>query len=155
MKPPRLVTVITAVVEFPAGTLKLAVEDLIVKSLTTTVRMRKWDKVPLVPVTLTLNVPGVEAMTVSVETPDVPRMIAFGVSNPVRPEPVGTRTVRNTVPVNPFRLVTVIGAVSLPPTSMVSPELMVDTLKSITSTSILPNRSVRVTPPLEPITVTK
>ncbi len=124
------------------------------KSPTATVTLTEWESRPFVPITVTVYSPTVVEVTVRVDVPDVPRMTLVGFKEAVTPQGAqGATTVLSvTVPVNRFRLVTVIVAVSPPPTLIVKLEVLVDILKSMTSTLILRERE---TPPLAPITVTE
>jgi len=69
--------------------------------------------VPLVPVTVTLNVPAVEELHDRVAVPEL--VMLPGVIAP-QVRPAGTVSVRVTVPVNPLTAVTVIVDVSEDPT---------------------------------------
>ena len=112
--------------------------------------MAVWDRVPLVPVIVTVNVPVVVELHDSVEVPDVPRVTLVGLRVQVRP--VGeTVEVSVTVPVNPFTLVTVMVEVAVAPT-------VVETLVGLAVT--VKSRTVKATVadaelvPLVPVTVT-
>lgn len=105
LKPPRAVTVIVDVAEVP--TVTAAGDDAVIeKSLVVVkVAVAEWDSVPLVPVTVTTNVLGVVALHVKVAVPDPVTLV--GVIAP-QVRPVGTVSVRLTVPANPFSAVMVI-----------------------------------------------
>ncbi len=150
VKPFRLVIVILDVPDAGAWTVKLGGLATILKSLTNTVTMTEWDNVPLVPVTLTLNVPTVEELTVKVDDADMPRTIMVGVNDVVRP--VGeTRAVSDTEPAKPFRLVVVTVEVPEEPTTIDKLGWTVDILKSSTWTVTIAWRDI---PLLVPATVT-
>ena len=117
LKTPTAVTVIVEVAEVPTVT---AAGDVavIVKSLLLTVKVAvvEWDSVPLVPVIVTANVPAVVELQDSVAVPEfvtLPGVIAPHV------RPLGTVSVRVTVPVNPFTADTVIVDVSVAPVAPV------------------------------------
>jgi len=78
-----------------------------------------WDRVPLVPVTVTVNVPLLGELHDRVEVPDPP-VTLVGVRVQVRP-PVGdTVAVSATVPVNPLTGAMVIVEVAVAPARAVT-----------------------------------
>jgi hypothetical protein len=79
------------------------VEGEIAKSLKLNVAIAEWDNVPLMPVTVTVNVPAVLELQDSVAVPELARLV--GATAQV--SPAGALVVSATVPVNPFTAVTV------------------------------------------------
>jgi hypothetical protein len=89
------------------------------------------ERVPLVPVTVTVYVPA-EPEQDSVEDPDAPRVTLVGVSVQVRPVAGETAADRLTDPVNPFTAVTVIVEVPLEPATNATVDGLAATVKSFT-----------------------
>jgi hypothetical protein len=79
-----------------------------------TVTVAVWVNEPLVPVTVTVNVPALEPVQESVEFCDAPRTMLEGLSVHERPNGEAV-AVRVTVPVNPFTGATVIVDEEVPP----------------------------------------
>lgn len=129
-KPKRLLTVI---VELPvrfASIVRLADTAVTVKSWTVydTVTLCRSD--PLLAVTVTEYVPE-EPLQESVEEPELPREIVFWLKAQLRPL-VEETAVKATVPVNPFRLATVMVELPRAPASTVTDVGLADTVKSWT-----------------------
>ena len=105
-KVPIAATVIVDVADVPAITAAGEVA-VILKSLWLTVQVAvvECDNVPLVPVIVTVNVPAADALHDSVAVPEL--VTLDGVIAP-QVKPVGTVSVRLTVPVKPFTADTVI-----------------------------------------------
>jgi len=108
VKPVRLVTVIVDVAAALASavtlvglaaTLKLAPVDRVTVAV--------WVRPELEPVTVIVYVPAAEGVHVNVDVPEVPRTTLVGARAQLMPVAGEVATVRLTVPVNPFRLVTV------------------------------------------------
>ena len=98
----------------PARTVTLVGEAKIAKSVTLTVTTTVWEIEPPVPVIVTVKLPLVVELTVSVEFTFPPRVsvTVVGFRELVSP---GDVTVRETGPVKPLRLKAVIVAVALDP----------------------------------------
>jgi hypothetical protein len=79
------------------------VEGEIAKSLKLNVAIAEWDSVPLMPVTVTVNVPAVLELQDSVAVPELVRLV--GATEQVGP--TGALVVSATVPVKPLTAVTV------------------------------------------------
>ena len=86
---------------------------------------------PLLPVTVTVYGPA-EPLQESVDVPEVPRETVFWLKAQLRPFAGETVVVRPTVPVNPFRLATVIVELPRAPASAVADVGLADTVKSWT-----------------------
>jgi hypothetical protein len=115
----RLVRVTADCVDEPAVTVRLdGVETM--KSATFTVTWMDRDVEPLVAKVVTVYMPVVVELTVSVDVPVPPlvRMILEGLSDAVRPEGE-TLVESDTVPVNPLRLVRVMVEVAEEPAGIV------------------------------------
>jgi len=101
-------TVIVEVAATPAATVTLvglAVTEKSSGAATVTVTVVEWESVPLVPVTVTVYVPGVELEQFSVEVPEPVTLVGLN----VHVSPVGdTVEARETIPLNPLSAVTVI-----------------------------------------------
>ncbi len=95
--------------------------------------------------------PSVEALTTTVEVPEVPRLTVAGLSDAVRPVAGETDDESATVPVKPPRLVTVIVEVSEEPRPRVIVFVDADILKSTTLTITLAEWETML---LVPVTVT-
>ena len=106
-------------VDAPEDPLRMVREaglDETVKSTTLTVTTTECESDPIVPVTVTVYVPTVAELTVSVDVADPPgdKLTLVGLTPAVRPD--GETVVeRLIVPVNPARLVKVIVDVPEPP----------------------------------------
>ena len=143
-------TVIVDVAAAPAKALTLVGLALTVKSVTVTATVAVWTIDPLVPVTVTVKLPFADARQdkldeLLTDRLEVPRLHA----SPVEGETV---EVRVTVPMNPFRNVTVTSEVPVPPdvtSTLVGLAVMV---KSETRKRI--DAVVWVREPAVPVTVT-
>jgi len=113
LNPLTAVTVMVEDPEVPEEKVTLVGLAAIVKSCTVTVTVAEWDSVPLVPVTVTVNVAAVVPVQERVEVPEPP-VILVGLRVHVRPAGV-TADVRATVPVNPLIGATVIVDVPVAP----------------------------------------
>ncbi len=91
--------------------------------------MRESD--PLLPVTVTEYVPA-EPLQESVEVPEVPRETVIWLKAQLRPLVGETVAVKLTVPVNPFRLATVMVELPRAPASAVTDVGLADTVMSWT-----------------------
>ncbi len=85
------------------------------KSTTLTVTITGWERAPLIPVTVTVYVPALEAVHDSVEVKEVPKLALVGLREHARPVPGETSSESETVPTNPFRLFTVMVDVIVEP----------------------------------------
>lgn len=107
--------VIVEVAVAPASMVTLAGDAEIEKSVgafTVTVTVAEWDSVPLVPVTITVNVLGVLPLQLSVDVPEPVRLVGLS----VHVKPAGeTVAVSETIPLNPLSAVTEMVEVPLPP----------------------------------------
>jgi hypothetical protein len=109
VKPLTGATVIVTGPEEPALTTTLVELAVIVKSTTLTVMVPVvWERVPLIPVTVTVYVP---ALTVSVDVPEPVTLVGLSVA--VKPD--DGLAVRLTVPLNPLIEATVMVDVPLAP----------------------------------------
>jgi hypothetical protein len=120
VKPLTAVTVMVEVPVAPANTWAGVAPAAIVKSTTTNVIAAVvCDRVPSVPVTVTVYVAAVPDVQLRLEVcGDVPNVTLVGVSVHVRPAGVEAETVRATVPVRPLSAVTVMVEVPEPPASI-------------------------------------
>ena len=91
----------------------------------------KWDRVLLVPVTVTVYVPAAPEQE-SVEVPEMPSVTLAGVNVHVKPVTGEMSADRFTVPVKPFTAVTVIVAVPLEPATNATVVGLAATVKSLT-----------------------
>lgn len=82
---------------------------VMVKSVTLTLALAEWERVPLAPVMLKVYVPSIVELHATVAVPE-PVMLAGVILPQLRPD--GTVSVRLTVPVNPFRALIVIVVVA-------------------------------------------
>jgi hypothetical protein len=98
------VTVIVEVAEVPTVTAAGEVADR-VKSTPENVAVVEWDRLPLVPVIVTMKVPATAKLQLKVAVPELV-MLAGVIAPQVSPD--GTVSVRETVPVNPLTADTVI-----------------------------------------------
>ena len=114
VKPFTGVTVIVEVAVAPARAVTLVGLATTVKSRMLTVTVAERDRVPLVPVTVTVNVVAVVPVHDRVEVWAAPRTTLVGLRVHVRPAGE-TVAVKATVPVNPLTGVTVIVDVAVPP----------------------------------------
>ena len=92
-------------------------------------------KPPPVPVTVTVNVPGVEEVQERVEAPEIDPLLSvtlFGETVQDRPLDGEIAVVRLTVPANPFRPVTVIAEFPFPPEGKFRVVGLAATVKSCT-----------------------
>jgi len=105
---------------------------------------------PLVPVTVTVNVPAVAEEQDRVEVWDAPRTMLVGVRLQVSPAG-DTELVSATVPVNPFTGATVIVEVAAVPADVVTDVGLAVTVKSCTVTVTVEEWDKE---PLVPVTVT-
>ncbi len=150
VKPFTAVTVMVEVPEEPAEKLIEVGLAVTVKSVTVTETVAVLDRVPPVPVTVTVKVAALEQLTVRVDIPEVPRVTLVGLS--VALQPVGAPVaVRLTIPVNPLTAVTVIVDVAEVPATKVSEVGLAVTVKSITLTATVADFDLV---PLVPVTVT-
>jgi len=108
-----------------------------------------WDSEPLVPVTVTVNVPAAVEEQDSVEVWEAPRVMLVGFS--VQVSPAEAEEVSVTVPVNPLSGATVMVEVPATPTVVETLVGLAVTEKSCTMNVIV---AVAVLAPFVPITVT-
>ena len=108
-KPERLVKVITPLADAPAEMVREDEPMDNVKSLTVTVIITKCDREPDTPVTVTVYVPA-EPLHDSVDVAEAPRPTLGSVNEQMR-SVEETEDPRFTIPVKPFRLLTVIAEV--------------------------------------------
>ncbi len=105
---PRLVTTTVEVPELPWGNDREGMVEDKVKSTTLIVMRKLWEREPLVPVTVTMNDPGIDEVNVKVEVavvalPVAPSVTVAGVMETA--EPAGfAKDASNTVPEKPSRL---------------------------------------------------
>jgi hypothetical protein len=128
-KPTRLVKVTADCMEEPAVTVRLDGAET-AKSDTFTVTWTDWDVEPLVAKTVTVYVPLVVELTVSVDVPVPPlvRAMLEGFSDAVKPEGE-TFVDREIVPVKPLKLVNVMVEVAEEPDWVVMIVGLAETLK--------------------------
>ncbi len=135
--PVKPFTAVTAMVEVPEEPAEKLIEvglAVTVKSVTVTETVAFLDRVPPVPVTVTVKVAALEQLTVNVDVPDAPRVTLVGLS--VALQPVGAPVaVRLTIPVNPLTAVTVIVDVAEEPAKKVRDVGLAVTVKSVTVTA--------------------
>lgn len=125
------VTVIPAVPAEPVFTVRLVGLAVTVKSCVLYVTGVECDRVPLVPITVTVYVPA-EPEQERAEVPEVPNVILVGVNEHVRPVVGETIAERLTPPANPFTEVTVIVEVPLEPATNATAVGLATTVKSLT-----------------------
>ena len=94
------------------------------------------DRLPLVPVTVTVNVPVADPVHDNVLVPEVPRVTLVGDSEQLRPVEGETDEVRLTVPVNPLTEVTVIVEVPAVPVVVVTLVGLAEIVKSGTVVTV-------------------
>jgi len=95
------------------------------------VTVAEWDRVPLVPVTVTVYDPA-EPEQESTEVPEVPSVTLVGLNVQVKPVTGEMAADRFTGPVKPFTAVTVIVAVPLEPATNATVVGLAATMKSLT-----------------------
>ncbi len=150
VNPFTAVTVTVEVAEDPATKVSDVGLAVTVKSVTVTATVAVLDLVPLVPVTVTVKVAGLEQLTVNVEVPEVPRVTLAGLR--VAEQPAGApEAVNDTMPVKPFTAVTVMVDVAEEPATKLIEVGLAATVKSVTVTETVAEWD-RV--PLVPVTVT-
>jgi hypothetical protein len=125
------VTAMVAVPDEPALTVRLVGLAVTVKSWVLYVTVAECDRVPLVPVTVTVYVPA-EPEQERLEVPEVPSVTLVGVDVQAKPVLGDTVADRLTVPVNPFTAATVMVEVPLEPATNATEVGLAATVKSFT-----------------------
>jgi hypothetical protein len=143
----------TVIVDVPAAlafTVTAAGLALTVKSGTATLteKVVEWESVPLVPVTVTVNVPLADAVHDSVDVPEPVTLVGERVQD--SPVDGNTAAVRLTTPVKPLTEVTVIVDVAVPPTLIDADVGLAAMVKSVTVSVTV---AVCVIDPLVPVIV--
>ena len=126
-KPLTAVIVTVEVPATPALTVTLVKLVAIVKSCTVKVMVAEWDRLPLVPVTVTVYAPAVPEHD-SVEVPDPVKLVGLRVH--VKPVAGLTVEVSPTRPLKPSRAVTVIAEGPATPALIVTLDGLADIAKS-------------------------
>jgi len=131
LNPLVAVTVMVAVPAEPVLIVRLVGLAVTVKSCVLYVTVAERDRVPLVPVTVTVYVPT-EPEQERVEVPEVPSVMLVGVNVQVRPVVGEAVADRLTAPANPLIEVTVIAEVPLEPATNATVVGLAATVKSFT-----------------------
>jgi len=109
--------------------LAVIVKSPVVTCVTLAEIAAEWERVPLVPVTVTAKEPAMDELRVQVEAHETPREMVVGLQVAVRPDGL-TAAVKLTVPVNPFTLATLIVTVAEEPTVKVTLDGLAEIVKS-------------------------
>lgn len=118
--------------DVPARTVTPVGLEAIVKSSTVTVTVAEWDRLPLLPVIVTIYWPALPLQD-WVEPAVVPRIRLVELSVHVNPVDGEIDAARVTVPANPWSAATVMVEFALPPTRTVALVGLAETEKSWTA----------------------
>ncbi len=154
-KSPTLPMVMSVDPEVPCTIFRIVELVDILKSTIRTDTGVEWDSVPNVAVTVTVNVEGIEEVTVKVDELEPPgdiRMLV-GLREAVKPAD-DTVAVRLTLPENPFMPVTVIAEFPIAPRSTMRETGLGETVKSGAATTVRDTETEWSRIPLLPVNAT-